>query len=407
MSVRPIVSTEMGQLRRRLNLFLLVFYGTGITVGAGIYVLIAPVAGYAGIHTPLAFVFAAVVMALTVASYAELCTRFPVAAGEAAYVKAAFRSRPLSIITGLLMVIVGVVASAAVTLGSVGYISALVPLPRELLIIAVILFVSAVASWGILESVMLTSLFTFIEVGALVAIIAAAVESGVPFSNALLAVPPIEAAAISGIFLASLLAFFAFIGFEDLTNLVEEAHAPTRNVPLAMILTLLITTVLYVLIGAISVTAVPIDRLVHSEAPLALIFQEVAGFGAPVITAVAIGATLNTVIAQMTMASRVVYGMARQKDLPPILGEVSVATGTPLFATAAVSLAVLAFTFFLPLVSLAEFTSMGTLVVFGLVNFSLLRLKMTQPRHDGVVVPIWVPALGLLSAIVMIGGSLF
>src|SRR3972149_9999527 len=87
-------------LRRRLNLPLLVLYGTGITVGAGIYVLIGTIAGQAGKHAPLAFVLAAVVMALTVGSYAELCPRYPVSAGEAAYVRHAFRSRPLSTLTG-------------------------------------------------------------------------------------------------------------------------------------------------------------------------------------------------------------------------------------------------------------------------------------------------------------------
>src|SRR6476659_10670302 len=109
-------------LRRRLGLPLLVLYGTGITVGAGIYVLIGAVAGHAGIYAPWSFFLAAVVMALTVASYAELSTRYPVSAGEAAYVRAAFQSRVLSTAIGLLTVVTGVVSSAAVTLGSRGYI---------------------------------------------------------------------------------------------------------------------------------------------------------------------------------------------------------------------------------------------------------------------------------------------
>ena len=110
-------------LRRRLGLPLLVLYGTGITIGAGIYVLIGAVAGHAGAYAPWAFVLAGLVMAFTVASYAELSTRFPVSAGEAAYVRAAFQSRLLSTLTGLLTIVIGVVASAAVTLGSAGYIA--------------------------------------------------------------------------------------------------------------------------------------------------------------------------------------------------------------------------------------------------------------------------------------------
>src|SRR6476660_5014751 len=107
-------------LRRRLGLPLLVLYGTGITVGAGIYVLIGAVAGHAGIHAPWAFVLAAVVMGLTVASYAELCTRYPVSAAEAAYVRAAFNSRALSTATGLLIVLIGMISAATVSLGAAG-----------------------------------------------------------------------------------------------------------------------------------------------------------------------------------------------------------------------------------------------------------------------------------------------
>ncbi len=107
-------------LRRRLGLALLVLYGTGITVGAGIYVLIGAVAGHAALYAPWSFLLAAAVMALTVGSYAELSTRFPVSAGEAAYVRAAFQSRALATAVGLLTVVIGVVSSAAVTVGSAG-----------------------------------------------------------------------------------------------------------------------------------------------------------------------------------------------------------------------------------------------------------------------------------------------
>src|SRR6476619_8352792 len=115
MTIEPAVEFPPA-LQRRLGLALLVLYGTGITVGAGIYVLIGAVAGHAGIYAPWSFVVAAAVMALTVASYAELSTRLPVSAGEAAYVRAAFQSRLLSTVTGLLTVVIAIVSSAAVAL---------------------------------------------------------------------------------------------------------------------------------------------------------------------------------------------------------------------------------------------------------------------------------------------------
>src|SRR6476619_4170756 len=156
MTIEPAVEFPPA-LQRRLGLALLVLYGTGITVGAGIYVMIGAVAGHAGIYTPWSFVLAAIVMAFTVASYAELSTRFPVSAGEAAYVRAAFQSRLLSTTTGLLTIAIGVVSSSAVTLGSAGYIKQFLDLPEGIIVVAVVVTLGAVAAWGIFESVWLAS----------------------------------------------------------------------------------------------------------------------------------------------------------------------------------------------------------------------------------------------------------
>ena len=220
----------------------------------------------------------------------------------------------------------------------------------------------------------------------------------------LFAVPPPDAGLWLGIAFASLLAFFAFTGFEDLTNMVEEAQAPERNVPLAMALTLIITTVLYAIIAAIAVTAVPIERLAASSAPLSLVFREVAGVSPVVISGIAIVATLNTIIAQTTMAIRVVYGMARQGDLPRVFGQVNRATATPLLATASFIAAALTLALLAPFERLAEFTSLATLLVFALVNLALLKIRWegAERRRDTITVPLFVPVLGLATCLVMI-----
>ncbi len=396
-------------LQRRLGLALLVLYGTGITVGAGIYVLIGAVAGHAGIYAPWSFVLAAAVMALTVASYAELSTRFPVSAGEAAYVRAAFRSRALSTAVGLLTVLIGVVSSAAVTLGSAGYIQQFIDLPQGLIAVSVILALGAVAAWGILESVALASLFTVIEVGGLVTVIVAGVHAGLPIATTIAQVPPLNALALSGIGFGSLLAFFAFIGFEDLANVVEEAKLPHRDIPRAMILTLCISTILYVLVAAVAVSAGPIERLSSSPAPLSLVFREIAGVSPATISAIAIVATLNTILAQMTMAARVIYGVAREGELPAVFARVHRRTGTPLVATALVAASVIPLALFVPLTPLAEGTSLATLAVFALVNLALLRLRYRGVRSNipHVTVPIWVPAAGLVTCVAMMAGALF
>ena len=396
-------------LRRRLGLALLVLYGTGITVGAGIYVLIGAVAGHAGIYAPWSFVLAAVVMALTVASYAELSTRYPVSAGEAAYVRAAFQSRVLSTAIGLLTVVTGVVSSAAVTLGSAGYIRQFVDFPPGLIVVAVVLVLGAVGAWGILESVVLAGLFTLIEVGGLVIIIVAGFHAGLPVTATITHLPPLDATVLSGIGFGSLLAFFAFIGFEDLANVVEEAKIPQRDIPRAMILTLSISTLLYVLVAAVAVSSGPIERLASASAPLSLVFREVAGVSPAMISAIAIVATLNTILAQMTMAARVVYGLARERELPAIFARVHRGTGTPLVATGCIAALVVPLALFVPLTPLAEGTSLATLALFALVNLSLLRLRYrgVPSSNPHVTVPIWMPATGFATCIAMMAGALF
>jgi len=395
-------------LRRRLGLALLVLYGTGITVGAGIYVLIGAVAGHAGVYAPWSFVVAAAVMTLTVASYAELSTRFPVSAGEAAYVRAAFQSRALSTAIGLLTVVIGVVSSAAVTLGSVGYIQQFIDLPQGLIVVSVIIALGAVAAWGILESVALASVFTIIEVGGLITVIVAGIHAGLPIATTIAHAPPLNAMAMSGIGFGSLLAFFAFIGFEDLANVVEEAKIPHRDIPRAMILTLLISTILYVFVAAVAVSAGPIERLSSSSAPLSLVFREVAGVSPATISAIAIVATLNTTLAQMTMAARVVYGIARERELPAIFARVHPRTGTPLVATACVAASIVPLALLVPLTPLAEGTSLATLAVFALVNLALLRLRCRRVPSDipHVTVPTWVPATGFVTCVAMMAGAL-
>jgi amino acid transporter len=396
-------------LRRRLGLALLVLYGTGITVGAGIYVLIGAVAGHAGVYAPWSFVVAAAVMALTVASYAELSTRYPVSAGEAAYVRAAFQSRAFSTAIGLLTIVTGVVSSAAVTLGSAGYIQQFVDLPRAPIVAIIVLALGAVAAWGILESVVLASLFTLIEVGGLVTVIVAGIHAGLPIATTIGHVPPLNAMILSGIGFGSLLAFFAFIGFEDLANVVEEAKVPHRDIPRAMILTLGISTLLYVLVAAVAVSAGPIERLALSSAPLSLVFREVAGVNPATISAIAIVSTLNTILAQMTMAARVIYGIAREGDLPAIFARVHPRTGTPLIATACIAAAVVPLALFVPLTRLAEGTSLATLALFALVNLALLRLhyRGVPSNIPHITVPNWIPALGFVTCIAMMAGALF
>ena len=385
-------------LRRALGLPLLLLYGLGVTVGGGIYVLVGHTAQHAGIHAPIAFLFAALVMAPTSFTFAELSGRLPVSAGEAAYVRAGFNSKFLAMIAGLLVAAAGIIAAAAITVGSAGYLRQFVDVPDFIIIPVVILFIGCVAAWGIVESVVLASILTVIELFGLLVIIFAGLFLGGDIIVRLPEVIPTSLDSIvwSGILSAGLLAFFAFIGFQDIVNVAEETRAPAKTLPRAIFLTLVITTILYFLVASIAVLAVPPSDLGESEAPLAMVYTKFTGASPQLISGIAIIAILNTVIIQIIMASRVFYGMATQGIFPRVLAKVHPRTQTPIVATAVIIAITLVLALLFPLQHLAEAVSRSILTVFCLVNAALffLKLKRIPAPHDAFVVPIWVPTIG-------------
>ena len=160
---------------RRLTLLHAVLYGVGVTIGAGIYVLVGVAAGRSGLYAPLGFLAAAVVMGFTAASFAELGTRMPVSASEAAYVEAAFRRRWLTLLMGLLVVFTAAISAATISAGSVGYIGVFVPLPPTWIIVLVVLSMGVIASLATTQSIAFAGVMTLIEVGGLLLIILAGV----------------------------------------------------------------------------------------------------------------------------------------------------------------------------------------------------------------------------------------
>ena len=396
-------------LVRSLNLPLAVLFGLGVTIGAGIYVLIGATAGRAGMHAPLAFLLAGLVMAPTAASFAELASRMPVSAGEAAYVRAGFGSKRLALLVGLMVIAVGIISAAAIAKGSAGYIREFVDLPTTIIIAAVVLLKGAVAAWGILQSVATAGLMTLIEVGGLLLIIFVGATNS---HDIVSRIPEIwtglgSVAAVTGVLSASLLAFFAFIGFEGLANIAEEVRDPRRTLPKAIFLTLAISTLFYILVVWIALISVPRDELADARAPLSLVFQRVTGASPLVISAIAIVATVNGIIALIVMSSRVIYGMADRNLLPTVLGTVSPLTRTPLNATALAVVAVLVLAVVFPLEGLAETTARLTLIIFAFVNAALVQLKRGGgPVPDGLfAVPLAIPIVGCgLCLALLIGG---
>ena len=400
-------STSTPKLERSLNLTLLIFYGLGTTIGAGIYVLIGAAAGHAGMYAPMAFVLAALGLVPTAMSYSELSGRFPVSAGEAVFVDKGFNSKMLSQITGWLVIISGIVASATISIGCAGYLSTFVNLPLSSLIIGVIILMALVAIWGIMESVLLAAMFTIIEAGGLIVLIIFGLNSEYVEMDRIAEIVPSlsDGALLFGIFNAGLLAVFAFIGFEDMVNVAEETKNPKKTMPRAIFFTLLITTILYTLVTIVAVFTIPPQELANSEAPLSMVFEKLTGASPIYISAIAIFATANTILVQFIMVSRVIYGMAEKgKSFLKIFRKVNAKTQTPILATILVALITILLAVAFPLERLAELTSQAILMVWLFVNIALYRLKRITPTTDPkvYVTPTWIPIVGALFCLLML-----
>ncbi len=397
-----VSENHVPKLQRRLSLPLLTLYGLGVTVGAGIYVLVGTTAAKAGYYAPISFLLAGAVVAFTGFTYSEFGTRYPVSAGEAAYVRHGFKSGLVSLVIGLMVATAGIVSSATISIGAVAYVSNLIPLSPVVLTVLIVLTLGMIAAWGILESVALAALFTLIEIGGLCLVIIYSFLLEPDLLNQVgRLVPPIELGAWSGIASASLLAFFAFVGFEDIANVAEEVKDPRSNLPKAIIFTLVIATLLYVAVVSVVVLVVPMNDLTASAAPLALVFGGASETTRGLFSLIASIATINGVLIQMIMASRVLYGLSVQGSLPSLLTYVNPKTHTPLVSTIVVVLVILGLALFVPMTELAELTSQIVLIVFMVVNLALIRLKISSGvgHHDAFEVPLWVPILGFITCL--------
>lgn len=393
-------------LVKSLSLAHAVLYGLGVTIGAGIYVLVGIAAGRSGMHAPLAFLIAALAMAFTAASFAELGTRMPVSASEAAYVEAAFHRKGFSLAVGLLVIATAVISAATISVGSAGYIGVFLPLPAPWIIAAVVVSMGLVGSLATVQSVTFAGVMTSIEVGGLILIIGAGLLHGPDVITRLPEIWPAvdDGGAWIGIGATSLIAVFAFIGFEHLVNVAEEMKDARRTLPRALFLTLGITAVVYALVVWIALIAVPPQELAQSPAPLALVFQRLTGLPLITMSAIAIVATLNGIIVHVIMIARVIYGLAADGGLPPILARVHPVTGTPLFATAIGVAVILFLALAVPLEGLADFTARGTLLIFAIINVALIRIKRRggPAPVDAFICPLWAAYAGLTTSVLLL-----
>ncbi len=364
-------------LKKQLNTVQILLYGVGTMLGAGIYVLVGKVAGYAGSLAPLSFVIAGVLAGLTAYSYSLLAPRFPKSGGEVVYITNAFNSKRLATLVGWGVIFTGFISASVIIQGFVGYLDVFIELPDALVISFCMIVLCLIAIWGIGKSLNVIGFITLIEVAGLILVVFAAdidfskVTS--QFSQMFISAPGFDVAAV---FQGAFLAFYAFIGFEDLSHVAEEAKNPKKSMPVAIMGSLLITLFLYVAVAIVAVSALPLDELSATNAPMADILSQKGQHYAYIISLISLVAVLNGVLAQIIMGSRVLYGLAEQQSAPKMFHRVHRKFRTPVLASIVITVVIIFLASILPMVQLANATSYLVISVFVLVNLSQAKLAI-------------------------------
>jgi len=369
----------MSELKRHMGLFHLTMYGVGLILGAGIYVLIGEATSFAGNSVWISFLLGIIVALFAGLSYAELTALFPKAAAEYTFVKHAFKNNFLAFIIGWLTAITSMITVATVSLGFGGYFAQFIDLPITLSAILLIGILSIVNFVGIKESAWANTIFAIITAGGLILII----FLGMTFEPT----EPIDyfdaPNGITGIILAFVLIFFAFIGFEDMANVAEEVKRPKKTLPRAIILSVVITGVIYILVSLSVVRVINWEELGLSAAPLATVAERALGpEGGVVLSAIALFATASTVLITLVAGSRILYGMANNKSLPLSLGKIHSKTKTPWIAVIGILITSVAFAFIGDIVIVANITVFAVVITFAMINLSVIILRYTEPSLE-------------------------
>ncbi len=405
-------------LKRAISRNMLLLFVIGDVVGGGIYTLVGVIGGEVGGLVWLPFALALLLALLTATAYAELVTKYPQAAGAALYVNKAFRRPFFTFMVAFAVMCSGIASASTLSRGV-----AETYLPRlfdwtlsetQTVFIALgfLMIVAAVNFRGISESVKINVVLTLIEFGGLILIIVIGVgalvdgvgDIGNAFSTSEAKEAGNDVSLIPAALAGTALAFYALIGFEDSVNVAEEAKDPVRDYPRALFGGLLVAGTLYIVIGIIAPAVLSYATLTDEDTTPLL---EIATTGplaveVKIFAAIGVLALINGALINMIMASRLTYGMARQRIVPPIFGKVHRGRQTPwaaiLFTT---GLAVI-LTATGDVSDLAATTTTLLLLVFITVNISVLVLRRDPVSHQHFVAPTLLPAIGAVAALALL-----
>lgn len=402
-------SSQAPGLVRRITPPLLLLFIIGDILGTGVYALTGKVAKEVGGAVWLPFLCAFVVAILTAMSYLELVTKYPKAGGAAVYAHKAFGVHFITFLVAFTVMGSGLTSASSASKAFASNLARAAGLDWEAGTIGIVLMslffivlVALINLRGVSESVKINVVLTLVELSGLVIIItvgmfAIAVGKGDTSQLTHIEVPAGQSA-FGAVTAATALAFFAMVGFEDSVNMAEETKDPVRTFPKVMLTGMVITCVVYLLIAVSSIALVPAEELGEGDTPLLKVLQAGApGFPVGVFAGITVFAVANTALLNMLMASRLLYGMARERVLPHQLGKVS-GRHTPWVAILFTTLIAMGLIWFADLQALGGTTAFLLLVVFTTVNISVLVLKRRPVDHDHFRVPAIVPVLGAVTS---------
>ncbi|MDT5398663.1 MAG: hypothetical protein QOK33_1894 [Mycobacterium sp.] len=413
---------QQPELKRVMGPGLLLLFIVGDILGTGVYALTGDVAAEVGGAAWLPFLVAFLIAVVTAFSYLELVTKYPQAAGAALYTHKAFGIHFATFLVAFIVMCSGITSASTASRffasnffkgfgldwGTTGIV---------LVAVLFMVIVAVVNLRGVAESVKLNVVLTIVEVTGLMLVIFVGLWAftrggDVDFSRVIAFDTADNKNAFLAVTTATSLAFFAMVGFEDSVNMAEETKDPVKIFPKMLLSGLGIAGVVYIIVAIVAVALVPIGTLEASETPLV----EVVKAGAPglpieqILPFISMFAVANTALINMLMASRLIYGMAKQHVLPPVLGTVHPSRRTPwvaiLFTTSiafGLILYVTAFANEKAISVLGGTTSLLLLAVFAVVNVAVLVLrKDVQAEGAHFKTPTWLPVVGFVASLYLV-----
>jgi len=404
--------TGAGHLRRSIGLWQLSAIGIGATVGTGIFFVLTTSVPVAGPAVVVSFVIAAVTAGLTALCYAELASAIPVAGSSYSYAYATMGELVAFGVGVCLLMEYGVSASAiAVTWGEyldqfanlafgVHLPAALTAPPGEggvlnLPAVVLVALVTVLLIRGVGESAKVNAVMVTIKLAILVLFVAIAF-TGFSAGN----FTPFAPMGWSGVQMAASTIFFSFIGLDAVSTAGEEVRNPRRTMPLAILISLGVVTLLYIAVAVAAIGAQPWQKFDGQKAGLAQILHDVTGQSWPALLFAggAIVSIFSITLVVIYGQTRILYAMGRDGLLPRRFTKLSPRTGAPVWNTVVVGAAVALLAAVFPLRLLADMTSMGTLVAFTAVSIGIIVLRRTRPDLPrGFKVPFY-PVTPVLSA---------